>query len=87
MIKFYLNERELSLLNEVDLISDENEVHQLLSDQPSEIDHIEVPNNQIIINEEDAIEKSMASLTLAETDPTQQDAIEEKREKGNNAYS
>jgi hypothetical protein len=42
-IKFYLNETELALLNEVELISDEND--QILSDQPAEIERVETADN------------------------------------------
>jgi hypothetical protein len=69
-----LNETELALLNEVDLISDEND--QLLSDQPAEIERVETADN--LKSTEIEVAELLASwaLTDAETQPN------EKREKG-----
>jgi hypothetical protein len=69
-----LNETELAQLNEVDLISDEND--QLLSDQPAEIERVETADN--IKNTEIEVVELLAcwALTDVETQPN------EKREKG-----
>jgi tRNA A-37 threonylcarbamoyl transferase component Bud32 len=69
-IKFYLNETELALLNEVELISDEND--QILSDQPAEIERVETADN--LKSTEIEVAELLASLALT-------DAETQKREK------
>ncbi len=82
MIKFYLNEAELVLLNEKDLIGEEQE-QDLLYEQTAEISDIKTTTGNVkTIDEQISIEKSLASLSLADAHPSERDITSEKREKG-----